>query len=89
VVGYCGFLSFSLVFLSSRQSAWTNALHSFHSALGESETPFFGVSRKQKREKGGKERHSSQRRTPGSALLWGVWGGGCAGLWASPVVASS
>jgi hypothetical protein len=29
-------------------------------ALGEIEAPFFGVPRKRRREKGGKERHSSQ-----------------------------
>jgi hypothetical protein len=38
-------------FLSLRRSAWTNALHSFHAALGESETPFFGAPKKRKREK--------------------------------------
>jgi len=41
-------------FLLARRSAWTNALHSFHSALGRDETPFFGAPQKQKREKGGK-----------------------------------
>jgi len=41
-------------FLQVRRSAWNYALHSFHSALGESETSFFGVSRKRRREKGGK-----------------------------------
>jgi hypothetical protein len=30
-------------FLSSRRSVWSFALHSFHTALGEVETPFFGV----------------------------------------------
>ncbi len=47
-------------FLSSRRSAWNHALHSFHTALGKIDAPFFGVLRKEKREKSGKERHSSQ-----------------------------
>jgi len=38
-------------FLSSRRSAWNHALHSFHSALGESEAPFFGAPKKEKRGK--------------------------------------
>jgi len=38
-------------FLSSRRSAWNNALHSFHTALGKIETPFFGASRKRRLEK--------------------------------------
>jgi len=38
-------------FLSSRRSAWNHALHSFHTALGKIETPFFGVPKKEKREK--------------------------------------
>ncbi len=43
-----------MVFLSSRRSAWNYALHSFHTALGKIDAPFFGVSQKQKRERGGK-----------------------------------
>jgi hypothetical protein len=50
---------FFCCFLQVRRSAWNHALHSFHTALGKIETPFFGVSRKEKREKSGKERHSS------------------------------
>jgi hypothetical protein len=33
---------------------WSFALHSFHSALGEVEMPFFGASQKQKRREGKK-----------------------------------
>jgi hypothetical protein len=51
---------FFCCFLQIRRSAWNHALHSFHTALGESETPFFGASRKRRREKSGKERYSSQ-----------------------------
>jgi len=36
--------------------------------LGEIDAPFFGAPQKQKREKSGKARHSSQCRTPGSRL---------------------
>jgi hypothetical protein len=64
-------------FLSSRRSAWNHALHSFHSALGEIEMPFFGVSRKRRREK-------RRRNAPFFAVL--IVDGvrrGCAGLWAS------
>jgi hypothetical protein len=38
--------------------------------LGKIGTPFFGAPRKEKREKGGKERHSSQL-----AVLWGLFVG--------------
>ena len=38
-------------FLQVRRSAWTHALHSFHTALGKIEAPFFGASRKRRREK--------------------------------------
>ena len=38
-------------FLSFRRSAWNNALHSFHSALGRDETPFFGAPKKEKKER--------------------------------------
>jgi len=38
-------------FLWVLRSAWNHALHSFHSALGESEAPFFGAPKKEKREK--------------------------------------
>ncbi len=56
-------------FLWVRRSAWNNALHSFHSALGESKAPFFSVSRKRKRGgEVGKVRHSSQL-----AVLWGLF----------------
>jgi hypothetical protein len=41
---------------------WSFALHSFLTALGEVEMPFFGASQKQKRREGEKERHSSQCR---------------------------
>jgi len=47
--------------------------------LGESEAPFFGASRKRRREKSGED-------APFFAVLiadWGLWGGECAGLWAS------
>ncbi len=58
----CGWLlwvfKFFFGFLSSRRSAWNHALHSFYTALGESEAPFFGAPRKRKRGRGGKERHS-------------------------------
>ncbi len=37
-------------FLWVRRSAWNHALHSFHTALGESETPFFGAPRRRRRE---------------------------------------
>jgi hypothetical protein len=47
-------------FLSSRRSAWNHALHSFHTALGKGEAPFFGATKKRKREKSEKERRSSQ-----------------------------
>jgi hypothetical protein len=64
-------------FLSSRRSAWNNALHSFHSALGNIDAPFFGAPQKQKTRKK-TEKHtifrSAERRV--RALLWGVWGGG-------------
>jgi hypothetical protein len=47
-LGSCGWLlwvfKFFFGFLSSRRSAWSHALHSFHSALGEVEAPFFGAS---------------------------------------------
>jgi len=56
---------------------WNLALHSFHSASGEIDAPFFGAPKKQKREKKA-EKHailrSAERRV--RALLWGVWGGG-------------
>jgi len=61
---------FFCCFLSSRRSAWTNALHSFHTALSKIDTPFFGALKKRRREKGEKERHSSQRRAPGFKLRW-------------------
>jgi hypothetical protein len=38
-------------FLLARRSAWTNALHSFHSALGKIDAPFFGAPKKEKRER--------------------------------------
>jgi hypothetical protein len=59
-------------FLWARRSAWNHALHSFHTALGKIETPFFGAPQKRKRGRGGKERHSSQCRASG---LWDCgWG---------------
>ena len=92
--GLCGWLwwvfKFFFGFLWARRSAWTNALHSFHSALGRSEAPFFGASRKRRREKGGKVRHSSQCRAPGLGGVCGVYQQACPvdGLrlaWASPL----
>jgi len=58
---YCSYVrllwvfKFFFGFLLARRSAWNHALHTFHSALGESETPFFGILRKEKpRKKAGK-----------------------------------
>jgi hypothetical protein len=45
---------FFCCFLSSWRSVWSFALHSFHTALGRDETPFFGASQKQKRREEGK-----------------------------------
>jgi len=54
----CGWLlwvfKFFFGFLSSRRSVWSLALHSFHSALGKIDAPFFGASQKQKRREEGK-----------------------------------
>jgi hypothetical protein len=38
-------------FLSFRRSAWNHALHSFHTALGKIDAPFFGAPKKEKRER--------------------------------------
>ncbi len=56
-------------FLSSRRSAWNHVLHSFHTALGKVEAPFFGAPQKRKREKR-RERCAILR----SWALWGVCG---------------
>jgi hypothetical protein len=74
--GSCGFLSFSLVFcrFGGRLEA---SLYIHFIWRWVKSTRHSSASRKSgRKKKGGKERHFSQCRTLGSALLWGVWGGG-------------
>ena len=63
-------------FLQVRRSAWNHALHSFHTALGKIETPFFGAPRKRRREKSGEDAPFFAVPYAGFERCWGVWGGG-------------
>jgi hypothetical protein len=81
VFGCCGFLSFSLVFCKFGGRFETTLYIHFIRNWVKSRRHSSALRRNEDEKKGGKERHSSQCRTLGSALLWGfgVVGGECRG----------
>jgi hypothetical protein len=76
VFGSCGFLSFSSVSCKFGGRFETTLYIHFIRRWVKSRRHSSAPRKSEREKKGEKERHSSQCRTLGSALLWGVWGGG-------------